>query len=63
MAIDEQYIISDVPTTIAFRASFNLIFKSQSNWSVLNVAMTLQMQWELDNGLSFEIAETTLQMQ
>ena len=48
--------------TIAFEVSFNVNIQSQSNWSLFNGTRQKRRR-ELDNRLSFEIGEMTLQMQ
>ena len=47
---------------IAFSVSCNLILQSQSHWSLFNGTWPKRPRG-LDNRLSFEIGEMTLQMQ
>jgi len=47
---------------IVFGVSFNLNLQSQSHWSLFNESWQ-QRRRELDDLLSFEIGEMTLQMQ
>ena len=58
---DDRAVFREFLQPIAFGMSFNHILQSQSNWSLFNGTWQKRRK-ELDNGLSFEIGEITLQM-